>query len=333
MNDKSLEKLYHEHQGKVAHKWSLYLEEYERLFSRIKNKPINILEIGIQNGGSLEIWGKYFPKAQNIVGCDINPDCANLSYDDSRVAIVIGDANTDSTEDLIVKCSARFDVIIDDGSHISGDIIKSFARYFQFLDEGGVFVAEDLHCSYWEEYGGGLFDPFSSVTFFKRLADIISHEHWGVDKNRFDILKGFSDKYNVQFNEELLQHIHSVEFINSMCVIRKGSPDGNLLGARFIAGIIEETESGLFGLQSKQMLTPSQIGNYWSERSIPPDEEFFALTELVKELDKQVVEQGSLLAELYNSNSWRITRPFRSVSNKVKRVFAKIKLVFKQGEA
>ena len=56
MINKSLEILYAEHLGKSSDKWELYLLEYDRLFSAYRNKPINILEIGVQNGGSLEIY-------------------------------------------------------------------------------------------------------------------------------------------------------------------------------------------------------------------------------------------------------------------------------------
>ena len=59
---KSLFELYREHQGKVSDKWSIYLSEYDRLFSSYRDRPVRMLEIGIQNGGSLEIWSKYFPE-------------------------------------------------------------------------------------------------------------------------------------------------------------------------------------------------------------------------------------------------------------------------------
>ena len=59
----------------------------------------------------------------------------------------------------ILSHSPNFDLIIDDGSHTSGDIVKSFARYFRHLSHGGIFVAEDLHCSYWSNFEGGLYYP------------------------------------------------------------------------------------------------------------------------------------------------------------------------------
>ena len=67
----SLRDLYSTHSGKVSDKWSTYLDEYERIFSEYRDKPVRLLEIGVQNGGSLEIWRQYFPNAELILGCVI----------------------------------------------------------------------------------------------------------------------------------------------------------------------------------------------------------------------------------------------------------------------
>jgi len=92
---KTLKQFYREHEGKVSDKWSLYLAEYDRLFLPYQKLPVRLLEIGIQNGGSLEIWSRFFPNAAKLVGCDIDPNCARLQYDDPRIAVVVADANKD----------------------------------------------------------------------------------------------------------------------------------------------------------------------------------------------------------------------------------------------
>ena len=48
-----------------------YIPEYERLFEPYRDKEINILEIGIAYGESLELWDKYFNNAK-IFGADIH---------------------------------------------------------------------------------------------------------------------------------------------------------------------------------------------------------------------------------------------------------------------
>ena len=64
--------------GKISDKWSSYLTYYDLLFHPIRNLPIQLLEIGIQNGGSVEIWAQYFDNAIAIVGCDIDRRCNAL---------------------------------------------------------------------------------------------------------------------------------------------------------------------------------------------------------------------------------------------------------------
>ena len=43
-----------------SHKVQNYFEIYDEHFSKYINKSITFVEIGIHNGGSLEIWKKYF---------------------------------------------------------------------------------------------------------------------------------------------------------------------------------------------------------------------------------------------------------------------------------
>lgn len=292
---KSLRQLYAEHQGKVSDKWSLYLDEYDRLFSPYRQLPVRLLEIGVQNGGSLEVWSKFFTQFRALIGCDINPDCSRLTYDDPRIHVVVGDANAKRSAEQILALAPSFDLVIDDGSHRSSDIIKSFLLYFPRLEDGGLFVAEDLHCSYWDEFEGGLFDPYSSIAFFKRLADVINSEHWGVQRDPASVLDGIFERYRCEVEPEelgaLLASVHSVEFINSICVVRKRPALQNVLGPRIIAGDLELVVPDHRRLQGSQSVASDQNRNPWTTRQAPPDEayepEIGALREEISRLSDQ----------------------------------------------
>jgi len=143
-NSQTLEELHLQHTGKVSDKWSSYLGIYNQILKSYRNKNVRLLEIGVQNGGSLEIWAKYFSNAKLIVGCDINPQCGTLNYDNSKIHLLVGDANSYEVQNKVVELSKSFDIIIDDGSHYSSDIIKSFSRYFPLLEDGGVYIIVKL---------------------------------------------------------------------------------------------------------------------------------------------------------------------------------------------
>ena len=59
---------------KKSLKWDKYFPVYEELLSKYKNKRITFVEVGILNGGSLEIWKKYFGENSRIIGIDLNED-------------------------------------------------------------------------------------------------------------------------------------------------------------------------------------------------------------------------------------------------------------------
>jgi cephalosporin hydroxylase len=363
---KTLAQLYAEHEGKVSDKWSIYLSEYERVFDAYRDKPIRILEIGVQNGGSLEIWSKYFSHAQKVIGCDINTACALLNYSDPRIALVIGDVNSETIQESILCHSSVFDIIIDDGSHRSSDILKSFIWGFSHLTDGGIFIVEDLHCSYWKDFEGGLFDPFSSMTFFQYLTDIINYEHWGIERTRKDILSTFFANYGFDIEEEFFCSIHSIEFINSMCVIRKAKPESNRLGVRVTAGSVEMIQSGALSLNgfpsnSASIATSTHANNMWADRKTSPElseyerkikdlnfviaknrEQSVHLQQTLVEregkvnlLGQTIVEREQKIAELQkailsyqNSLSWLVTKPFRFIWSQIRSFIAHLKVFF-----
>ncbi|MCH8961535.1 MAG: hypothetical protein IH820_09485, partial [Bacteroidetes bacterium] len=71
---------------------------------------------------------------------------------------------------------AAFDIIIYDGSHRSDDIFKAFVNYFQILKPGGIYVVEDTHTMYWDDYQGGILKQTTAHSFFKLFVDVINYQ-------------------------------------------------------------------------------------------------------------------------------------------------------------
>lgn len=129
----------------------------------------------------MSVWVKYFQAAKHIIGCDINRECGKLRFDDPRISVVIGDVKRPDTQQKIFAHANSFDIIIDDGSHTSGDIVQAFQCLYDKLAPGGIYVVEDLHCSYWNKWQGGLWRVNSAMEFFKDLTDVLNFQSWGVN--------------------------------------------------------------------------------------------------------------------------------------------------------
>src|SRR5690606_38439568 len=71
-------RVYLEHRGRTAHKWVHYLNLYERYLSQFRDREPVVLEIGVSDGGSLEIWREFFGPTATICGIDVNPHCAQV---------------------------------------------------------------------------------------------------------------------------------------------------------------------------------------------------------------------------------------------------------------
>ena len=296
---KLLKDLYKNHSGKVSDKWTIYFDIYDKKLSYYQKLPIKLFEIGVLNGGSLEIFSKYFLNAELILGCDIDPKCQELHYDQSNIKVIVGDVNNKKIKNEIIKYS-KFDIILDDGSHNSNDVVGTFGNYFNHLKDGGLYIIEDLHCSYWREHKGGLFYPISSVNFLKKLVDIINHEHWGVEKKKDWLLRGFSANYKINIENIELDKIHSIEFINSLCFIKKKSPKDNKLGKRVVSGESAIVVPDRKKLNNQNPESLNQNNNPWSNKDLLPEEELVLCQKKLDKVKKQILDLEKEIQNLKN---------------------------------
>ncbi|MEL7172002.1 MAG: class I SAM-dependent methyltransferase [Pseudomonadota bacterium] len=160
-------------QGNQVHKWHHYLEIYERHLGHLRGTEFKMLEIGVFRGGSLELWREYFGEKAIIYGIDIDPRCA--AYDGKSGQVRIGSQDDPAFLARVVEEMGGVDVVIDDGSHDSRHITASFNVLFPRLSEGGIYIAEDLHCCYWPSFSGGYRWPWSFISVAKGLVDDMHH--------------------------------------------------------------------------------------------------------------------------------------------------------------
>jgi hypothetical protein len=133
--------------GTDKHQLHLYGHIYQKLFWPHKYKPIKLLEIGVGGygvglgGESLNAWQLYFPFA-NIIGCDIQ-DKRRLVTPNTKIYQL--DQSSEDQMEQLANLEKHFDIIIDDGSHRSNDQITAFECLYPALNNGGIYIIEDVH--------------------------------------------------------------------------------------------------------------------------------------------------------------------------------------------
>ena len=318
---KSFSEIHIHRQGKVSDKWDLYLDVYNDSLEGFRDKKINFLEIGVQNGGSLETWAEFFKNALKLVGCDIDHKCSSLVFEDPRIHIVVGDATKVETAEQIGLIVPNLDVVIEDGSHTSRDIVRSFVEYFPRIAPGGIYIAEDLHCCYWSEFGGGLGNPRSGMEFFKALSDCLNSNHWlREDITQSTYASNYGEMHNAKISDEILDTITAIEFYDSMCIIRKAkNAQTGRIRNRVISGTLEkvalghlELEEGLASLKASQQ----PKSNWHNLKTLIDDNK--RLERENKRISEEIEELANALVSVKSSTSWMITSPLRKVADKLK---------------
>lgn len=198
-----------------------YLKKYEKYLKFNRSDKLKILEIGVLHGSSLRTWAEYFYNSQ-IIGIDINPEC--ITHREDRINVEIGSQFDQKFLEYVGEKYEKFDMILDDGSHINEHVIFTFKNLFKYVKSGGVYIIEDSSTSYWEDYGGGSNAHISTISFFKTLIDEV---------NFFGELNLIGPNVHSRDDNSLLQQfknrgdyyigldIESIIFLNSIILINK----------------------------------------------------------------------------------------------------------------
>jgi hypothetical protein len=141
-----------------------YPKVYESIFRNFKDKPINLLEIGIgtmtpgahstmvhvygengnyKPGASLRAFRDYFPNG-NIYGGDVQLDCM---FSEERINTLLFNSLVKEECDNALK-DLQFDIIIDDGDHTNSSQEATFRNLWSRIKPGGYYFIEDVGCTY-----------------------------------------------------------------------------------------------------------------------------------------------------------------------------------------
>ena len=206
-------KAFFAHEGKLVDKWEQYISVYDAELEVIlrRGTSIDLLEIGVQNGGSLELWAKLLPLGSTITGLDIDPQVSELRFNQPAIKTYILDASDRSQVESAIG-DAKYDIIIDDGSHICNEVISSINIFYPRLRSGGVMFIEDLHTSYREGHGGGYRKSGSSNEYLKEMIDLLHIDY--LSKEEANTMSG-------ALVEMMRDTLASLTFYDSLAVLRK----------------------------------------------------------------------------------------------------------------
>jgi SAM-dependent methyltransferase len=302
------------HDGRVSDKWEQYLAIYDRELARFRDAaaPVRLLEIGVQNGGSLEVWSKFLPPGSSVVGMDIDPRCGELTFS-GDITVLVGDAADPATLDRLLG-DRVFDVIVDDGSHVSRDIIATFQALFPRLVPGGLFLIEDLHASYWASFGGGFRTQDAAIEWLKGLVDALHADYFE------DTVPQAARSALAALNREIAR----VAFYDSVAVVEKLPAAKTAPYRRVLSGTKADVVGGAAVLPAALV---AQAGNLVLSGATAGA---VAATIALQTRDVAPIEAArdaaladaaaarARLAAIEASTSWRITAPLRQLVGMMK---------------
>lgn len=201
-----------------AHKWHHYFPIYEQIFAPLRDRPISLLEIGVYRGASLNVWSSYFHPQSKIVGIDIDPSCTRFENTSRNIHVRIGQQQDPAFLAKIVDEFGPFDLVIDDGSHMTSHMIASFGALFGGgLKAGGIYFAEDTHSNFWPHFRN------SSRSFMDVCFGLVEcmHLHYSVAGGEPALSINRLDSLSFVEVPKIVTLLEEIRFFDSIVVIKK----------------------------------------------------------------------------------------------------------------
>ena len=196
------------HHGPASRKWTHYPFVYERVLSPLlaAEQPLTLLEIGVQNGGSLEIWKKFLPTGSQVHGLDVDANCAKLRLSPG-IHFHLGSAtDTAFVNQRFVESS--FDIIVDNARPDGAGTVSAFLDLFKKLRPGGVYIVEGLRAGMQAPTDGS-----NAFGFFKNLIDSLNTDNLPKSETQAAREPHFLSMYR--------EDVASVTFFDAVCAISK----------------------------------------------------------------------------------------------------------------
>jgi SAM-dependent methyltransferase len=120
---------------------------YSILFFQQKNKTIKLAEIGIEKNSSTQMWRKYFKNAE-IHGFEFDQQKIKKAKKQKLKKTFyhrIDVTNPKIINESFKKTKIKYDIIIDDSTHIFEHQINVVNECFKYLRKDGILIIEDIY--------------------------------------------------------------------------------------------------------------------------------------------------------------------------------------------
>jgi 23S rRNA U2552 (ribose-2'-O)-methylase RlmE/FtsJ len=189
-------------------KFDTYFDIYERHFGKFVGKKPVVVEVGICRGGSAEMWQKYFGEGSTIIGIDVDDNAFKPEHQTPGCKQVRGDQSSVEFWKEFFATHPDVDVFIDDGGHHQFQQVNTLNAVWPHIKQGGVYLTEDTHTSYWPEYsGGGLKKPTAFLEYAKTVSDAINSDHWRPEdrsQNNMILADHFKELRSMHFYDSIV---------------------------------------------------------------------------------------------------------------------------------
>jgi len=130
----------------IGHR-SGYTGLYYLLFSQLQKKELIVAELGIEKNASTKLWREFFSNAE-IHGFEFDADKLSSALKDNLSNTFyhkIDSGNPDSIKNAFEKTGKKFDIIIDDSTHLFEHQLNIIYNAHNYLKENGILIIEDIY--------------------------------------------------------------------------------------------------------------------------------------------------------------------------------------------
>ncbi|HEY5137316.1 MAG TPA: class I SAM-dependent methyltransferase [Candidatus Nanopelagicales bacterium] len=290
--------------GRPLDTWPHYFVVYDHHLSVYRGTDARVLEIGTHGGGGLDLLRDYFGPTARLVGADLDP--GNVEAARARHVAALGDQ---SDPDFLRRLSDRhgpFDVVIDNGGHTMEQQITTAEVLLPLMADRSVLLVEDTHTSYRPEYGGGLDEPHSFVSWLKRRIDDVNAYHWSRDTPPSPL-------------SDVIASLHVYDSVVVVDKVQRPAPFAEVSGSWDLLSVprqvalesleLEALRREVAGRDESTRFETPQFAGYVDLR----DADDNMLRREIQGLREELEVTYQHLRNMRKSGSWRLTAPLRRI--------------------